>query len=1515
MIDEITTSGPYIKAYQMRPDSVYAEEVIIDPDRLIVDAELFQFKQGGDEAGYLGQEWFNVWDPDQAGIAIVWEQADGRVYIADGHQRLANWRRLKAEQPDATPNEWKAKVFKETDGYTPKAVRNIASWKNMKEGTGTTLDAALLLNESADKAADFAKMRASTNRANLEKLDDSMRLSNLHPASINELRTIFFANQAKAAVERHDMDDTLRKVRAVAETTGVVTKPKDVQAQINMIRSVTTRSFPWYEGKLRLKYNNQSDAAVASIWNAHLEGSLKKDQMNIFGESVDATAMWDKVVQRSDLVRKLQRLTDTEAAALRASVKNKDTLEQLSETQIDVQGSVAAASVLGEILPMLLDLEKFKFHKGYDELVESLTNSVLRKTKTEKRAGEQLAAYVKENFDELSQSVIQGRLRKPRNNTPEAITYDAADEDVIAMIDNTDYIDDDLVQKRIEEQADAPMSVEEQAAARGVSVERMEAILENAPGEGQSDMFAPAAPAETVSPSAPVAPSPAAAVPPSGGPPTPPPPPPTGPRSGGPAGGELFPPSRGEMVAMDLDIYPTREAAQAAAAEQGSPVIDLGSGAADYPYRFADGSHTWVPGEGKVSYTSRHKFNDRRHLWEIHEAAYQAGRATREAAHNVEGGPDVELLRRALDPQHAGDMRTTSAAIRENIRSLDLLEARYLSTGTEVGANAARSVRQYRDALMDEFDFEDAELVHALGEEALRRSEIADSLLSARPKGGSQDDFNVVDRALTRNYDQHLSAGATIEEALKTTAEAKKLKDDLGRIRRGNAKPAARAAAIRRSHETMAASGGMLVEQARRLLDDFGAPTGMLEIPEQHEDNLLYMFNALNLAAIRLDDAIADTTAAHVSLIGPAGGPVEHFASMAEVGLQFSDQVQVWTRDLAAMDRAIQGSDLANKRYNYFDAIRPDNEFHLTWKKLHATDTQLDAQATTVYDRKIQADAETPRVREQIAQIAKKSKSKKQRLAAKEAGRVLDDYPVIDNLQENLLAKAAPEDHDRMRLNLAILQTELFDAARHVNAGIPDFEAATVAVPQQLAQLRREIDMVQTNVSKNPVLLEQLQREAGWKMRETGDLIAPEHVAKALNTVAQSRNIPEFMATLRRITADWKGLAVFSPGFHVRNIMGGAWNNMIDGVRRNHYEEFTKAYKATLKGEGGGDAELVRLFMEEGIIGIGVFRAEVPEIAERGTFRLHDAKRASSWNLIAGTTTGGRKQNPMVAANREVGGRVEDVLRGTIAMKHYKEAIANGATQQAALDDAFDAVSMWHFNYNDLSSFEHNIRLGIPFWTWMSRNAALQFKLLAYKPQWALTAHRLYENIGEGYEVNPYIPAYFARNRYAQMGARTFLTAEIPPIAMAREATPSLTTLGGVANPLVRISYEVLHGRDTYRGTDLHGTELYWRQFENILPIVTRARRLAQAGLDRKGWTALNQGLSFLGAPIRTLTDDDLLRAEAEIAAAKRAREGVDETARDERRASRLANIERNIAAANAGGGGAGELPPVPVLN
>lgn len=110
------------------------------------DAKTFQYKDNGDESGVTERlQGVTDWDEVSAMGGMVYQYADGRMVVADGHQRLGLAKRLQA---NGVKTPWTVALYREADGYTPQKVRHLAALKNIREGSGTAIDAAKVLRDS-----------------------------------------------------------------------------------------------------------------------------------------------------------------------------------------------------------------------------------------------------------------------------------------------------------------------------------------------------------------------------------------------------------------------------------------------------------------------------------------------------------------------------------------------------------------------------------------------------------------------------------------------------------------------------------------------------------------------------------------------------------------------------------------------------------------------------------------------------------------------------------------------------------------------------------------------------------------------------------------------------------------------------------------------------------------------------------------------------------------------------------------------------------------------------------------------------------------------------------------------------------------------------------------------------------------------------------------------------------------------------------------------------------------------
>ena len=230
------------------------------------------------------------------------------------------------------------------------------------------------------------------------------------------------------------------------------------------------------------------------------------------------------------------------------------------------------------------------------------------------------------------------------------------------------------------------------------------------------------------------------------------------------------------------------------------------------------------------------------------------------------------------------------------------------------------------------------------------------------------------------------------------------------------------------------------------------------------------------------------------------------------------------------------------------------------------------------------------------------------------------------------------------------------------------------------------------------------------------------------------KNFPTFLKNYDKFLNYWKAQAVSTPGFIIRNMIGGTWiNYAVGGVDFGTMHEFTGMYWKALR-RGQGDAkEGIRIILDEAkqgnvkSINVGLFGVKKASLAdweimqqvfEGGVFSggqvITEVERGLARRGVSSFTPGERMGQALPVkpgqsidvvwdptsvefvpfrAVRTMNEQAEVVMRGTLAFDTLKKG--------GSLTDAVDNVFRLHFNYADLTRFERQVaRRMIPFWKW-----------------------------------------------------------------------------------------------------------------------------------------------------------------------------------------------------------------------
>lgn len=218
----------------------------ISPNDIIVDAKRFQFKSETDQFGVSARlKDVEKWDEIKAGVVVLWRD-NGKLFVADGHQRVGLAKRLK--DPDIKINAF---VLSAADGVTDIDARVIAAAKNIAEGTGSAVEAAKVLRAAPGFELNLPPTSVLVRQAqNLARVSDDA-----FGMVVNELVPENYAALVGKLVDDEDLHLAIMEILAEAQPANVVQaeaivrqaqvagKSKEVQQTLFGDEEITTSLF------------------------------------------------------------------------------------------------------------------------------------------------------------------------------------------------------------------------------------------------------------------------------------------------------------------------------------------------------------------------------------------------------------------------------------------------------------------------------------------------------------------------------------------------------------------------------------------------------------------------------------------------------------------------------------------------------------------------------------------------------------------------------------------------------------------------------------------------------------------------------------------------------------------------------------------------------------------------------------------------------------------------------------------------------------------------------------------------------------------------------------------------------------------------------------------------------------------------------------------------------------------------------------------------------------------------
>jgi len=428
--------------------------------------------------------------------------------------------------------------------------------------------------------------------------------------------------------------------------------------------------------------------------------------------------------------------------------------------------------------------------------------------------------------------------------------------------------------------------------------------------------------------------------------------------------------------------------------------------------------------------------------------------------------------------------------------------------------------------------------------------------------------------------------------------------------------------------------------------------------------------------------------------------------------------------------------------------------------------------------------------------------------------------------------------------------------------------AADLNTPQFKTALRDEINKSMARLKADP------------------SLAAPNDIADILNATSKITTpdgVRQFLKYYDKALNYIKAWQLATPGFHVRNYMGGMFNNYLADVQPGIYRKWMLDKRAFEAGTLTGPE---RELMAQAIPVVGS--------AQYSAFEVGGMETASAM----------QRANPLsknfewLTANRKFGAKVEENLRGPLVYDRLLKG--------KSLDEAVSDMVRYHFDYQDLSKFERGtVKRIIPFYTWTRHNLPLQMEMYLQAPGKYARYWQAKQEIELGTTPEGVVPQYFLNEGFGIHtpfnfgGGDVYLTPDLPFTSTVQQALPDPTNVdlsrpgtypsalegyASMVTPLLKTPAERMMNKQFFKGipfTDKkYDAPELWKQtpglyqglkavglidgkgkisdrdqytVEQYLPLLGRLRRLG-GGASKDDTRLVSSWMSFLGVPLRTNT-------------------------------------------------------------
>lgn len=388
----------------------------------------------------------------------------------------------------------------------------------------------------------------------------------------------------------------------------------------------------------------------------------------------------------------------------------------------------------------------------------------------------------------------------------------------------------------------------------------------------------------------------------------------------------------------------------------------------------------------------------------------------------------------------------------------------------------------------------------------------------------------------------------------------------------------------------------------------------------------------------------------------------------------------------------------------------------------------------------------------------------------------------------------------------------------------------------------------------------------------------------------------------------WKKTALFSLGYHARNIVGNSWNMYASGMRADevlryhtealHHIDNLQAHRVgkTTRADKAIDATYDE-FLRQGLkntgstadfAGVGnIDRALMDGVANASNNAL--GKLTQSYKSAVRPQGSAWEQTKALAdapfeSSRQLGNIADEVSR--FAM--FKWARDSGMSAKQAADKVREVL----FDYTDLTKVEREgFKRMMPFYTWMRKNSEFQIKAFAKNPDRYNRLNIIKENAWDNSDMDREIIPEWLDNNLAMPipGMDRLANVSLPAADLVKMANPLKMGLDSLS-PVAKVPLEFAMDRSTFNGQPIQQFEgqngnILGMEFEGLpfLPgsgkqqqyalenLLAPVRNISGA-IDRQndGESPLDVMSKLMGADLARNYDEEGFRGQFEFNESKR---------------------------------------------